>query len=79
MSKKRINFYPGLPPRLRPFTDLDIVCGVDEAGRGPLAGPVFAAAVILDPKRPIEGLRDSKKHGLPNRTSYPSPTHGRGS
>jgi ribonuclease HII len=34
---------------------------VDEAGRGPLAGPVYAAAVILDPKRPIEGLRDSKK------------------
>lgn len=61
MSKKRINFYPGLPPRLRPFTDEDIVCGVDEAGRGPLAGPVFAAAVILDPKRPIEGLKDSKQ------------------
>ncbi|GGC02971.1 ribonuclease HII [Oxalicibacterium flavum] len=39
----------------------DIVCGVDEAGRGPLAGPVFAAAVILDPRRPIRGLRDSKK------------------
>ncbi len=37
------------------------VCGVDEAGRGPLAGPVYAAAVILDPARPIEGLRDSKK------------------
>ena len=37
------------------------VCGVDEAGRGPLAGPVFAAAVILDPGRPIEGLADSKK------------------
>ena len=36
------------------------VAGVDEAGRGPLAGPVFAAAVILDPTRPIEGLRDSK-------------------
>jgi len=34
--------------------------GVDEAGRGPLAGPVFAAAVILDPARPIVGLRDSK-------------------
>ncbi|HAV37345.1 MAG TPA: ribonuclease HII, partial [Massilia sp.] len=41
MSKKRINFYPGLPPRLRPFTDLDIVCGVDEAGRGRGAGAVL--------------------------------------
>ena len=61
MRKKKVNLYPGLPPRLRPFTELDIVCGVDEAGRGPLAGPVFAAAVILDPLRPIEGLRDSKK------------------
>ncbi|MET0264892.1 MAG: ribonuclease HII [Duganella sp.] len=38
-----------------------IICGVDEAGRGPLAGPVFAAAVILDPNRPVAGLRDSKK------------------
>lgn len=37
------------------------VCGVDEAGRGPLAGPVYAAAVILDPRRPILGLADSKK------------------
>jgi ribonuclease HII len=36
------------------------VCGVDEAGRGPLAGPVVAAAVILDPARRIDGLRDSK-------------------
>ena len=36
------------------------VCGVDEAGRGPLAGAVFAAAVILDPAHPIEGLADSK-------------------
>jgi ribonuclease HII len=36
------------------------VAGVDEAGRGPLAGPVVAAAVVLDPARPIEGLRDSK-------------------
>lgn len=37
------------------------VAGVDEAGRGPLAGSVVAAAVILDPARPIEGLNDSKK------------------
>ena len=37
-----------------------LVAGVDEAGRGPLAGPVVAAAVILDPRRPIEGLADSK-------------------
>lgn len=35
-------------------------CGVDEAGRGPLAGAVFAAAVILDPEKPIHGLADSK-------------------
>ena len=38
-----------------------LVCGVDEAGRGPLAGPVSAAAVILDPDYPIAGLADSKK------------------
>ena len=37
-----------------------VVCGVDEAGRGPLAGPVYAAAVILDPARQIRGLADSK-------------------
>ncbi len=37
------------------------LCGVDEAGRGPLAGPVMAAAVMLDPGQPIAGLRDSKK------------------
>ena len=36
------------------------IAGVDEAGRGPLAGPVFAAAVILDPERPIDGIGDSK-------------------
>ena len=38
-----------------------LTAGVDEAGRGPLAGPVCAAAVILDPENPIEGLADSKK------------------
>jgi ribonuclease HII len=38
-----------------------LIAGVDEAGRGPLAGPVIAAAVILNPKKPIEGLRDSKQ------------------
>jgi len=43
------------------MTDTLLICGVDEAGRGPLAGAVYAAAVILDPKRPIIGLADSKK------------------
>jgi ribonuclease HII len=38
-----------------------LIAGVDEAGRGPLAGPVISAAVILDPKRPIAGLKDSKQ------------------
>ena len=37
------------------------VCGVDEAGRGPLAGAVVAGAVVLDPENPISGLKDSKK------------------
>src|SRR5450830_1633568 len=46
--------------------DGEIICGVDEAGRGPLAGPVMAAAVILDPKRPIIGLRDSKNYQKQN-------------
>lgn len=40
---------------------MTLVCGVDEAGRGPLAGPVYAAAVILDPVHPLAGLDDSKK------------------
>jgi len=38
-----------------------LICGLDEAGRGPLAGPVCAAAVILDEAHPVEGLADSKK------------------
>ena len=44
-----------------------LVAGVDEAGRGPLAGPVVAAAVILDPERRIDGLDDSKKLREPER------------
>ena len=39
----------------------NFICGIDEAGRGPLAGPVCAAAVILDKETQIEGLNDSKK------------------
>ncbi len=49
-----MNRLPQLPPNAR-------VAGTDEAGRGPLAGSVVAAAVILDPTRPITGLNDSKK------------------
>lgn len=43
------------------MTHIDLICGVDEAGRGPWAGPVTAAAVVLDPAQPIQGLTDSKK------------------
>lgn len=43
------------------MTEVWLVAGVDEVGRGPLAGPVVTAAVILDPENPIEGLADSKK------------------
>ncbi len=49
------------PGRARPRAAGGLTAGVDEAGRGPLAGPVFAAAVILDPRRPIAGLCDSKQ------------------
>ncbi len=50
-----------LPPILDWADRGQFVAGVDEVGRGPLAGPVVAAAVILDPNQPIEGLMDSKK------------------
>jgi len=43
------------------MNNIKTVAGVDEAGRGPLAGEVYAAAVILNPEDPIDGLRDSKK------------------
>lgn len=43
------------------INELELLAGVDEVGRGPLAGPVVAAAVILDPLQPIIGLQDSKK------------------
>ena len=43
------------------FDAIGLIAGVDEAGRGPLAGPVVAAAVILDELKPIKGLNDSKK------------------
>ncbi|MFZ1574201.1 MAG: hypothetical protein WAT36_02955, partial [Chromatiaceae bacterium] len=48
---------PGSAPGLTAV----LIAGIDEAGRGPLAGPVTAAAVILDPARPIPGLDDSKR------------------
>lgn len=56
MAKKQI-----LPPILDWENRGQFIAGVDEVGRGPLAGPVVAAAVILDPNNPIEGLMDSKK------------------
>ena len=49
------------PEQGGPQTPAADIAGVDEAGRGPLAGPVVVAAVILDPQRPIAGLNDSKK------------------
>ncbi len=48
--------------------DAMLVAGIDEAGRGPLAGPVVAAAVILDPQRKVRGLRDSKVMTAEQRT-----------
>lgn len=52
-----------------PYPDVEhaLVAGVDEVGRGPLAGDVVAAAVILDPQRPIPGLNDSKKLSVAQR------------
>ena len=54
-----------------------LVAGIDEAGRGPLAGPVVAAAVILDPARPVAGLRDSKLLSPQRRESLAIEIRGR--
>ena len=48
-------------PDLSFLNHVELLAGVDEVGRGPLAGPVVAAAVILNPEKLIEGLNDSKK------------------
>ncbi len=56
----------------RPIAQIDrhpVICGIDEAGRGPLAGPVCAAAVALRPDRPIAGLADSKRLSAHQRAS----------
>jgi len=53
------------------------LAGVDEAGRGPLAGPVYAAAVILDPLRRIRGLRDSKELTAEQRAAFAALIHER--
>jgi len=55
------------PLRRAPSARGLLICGVDEAGRGPLAGPVYAAAVVLNPKKHIRGLDDSKKLGAATR------------
>ena len=58
-----------MPEQGLPQTPAAGIAGVDEAGRGPLAGPVVIAAVILRPERPIDGLRDSKKLDAARRES----------
>ncbi len=65
MAKTQVK-YAKLDSPLRAYDDAlrarhPFLCGVDEAGRGPLCGPVSAAAVILDPTRPVGGINDSKK------------------
>ena len=58
MTRRRAPAGPDLFERAARISGL--TCGIDEAGRGPLAGPVVAAAVILDPSQPVDGLADSK-------------------
>lgn len=59
MEKSALNDLFNFDKNLR--LEYGIICGIDEAGRGPLAGDVFAAAVVLDGENPIEGINDSKK------------------
>ncbi len=67
-----------MPRRYQDPTDCTLLCGVDEAGRGPLAGAVFAAAVVLDPKRTrINGLMDSKVLDAPTREKLAERIRGR--
>ena len=62
IGKRSVSSTLPLPLFDEDFTSgVTLFCGADEAGRGPIAGPVFAAAVILDPDHPIVGLKDSKK------------------
>lgn len=61
MRSKKLLPPPLLEQNCLPWHPPGLMAGVDEAGRGPLAGPVVAAAVILDDLHPIEGLNDSKK------------------
>jgi ribonuclease HII len=60
---------------IRTGPDRPLIAGVDEAGRGPLAGPVVAAAVILDPAMPIVGLADSKTLGPARREALATLIH----
>jgi len=67
-SKKFSPVSPALPQQAAfRWDSVGLLAGVDEAGRGPLAGPVVAAAVILDDQNPIAGLADSKKLSAPRR------------
>ena len=59
------------------WTSRGLIAGVDEAGRGPLAGPVVAAAVILDDRQPIKGLRDSKTLGPATRERLAAEVRGK--
>lgn len=59
------------------MTAVELIAGVDEAGCGPLAGPVVAAAVILDPRRRIRGLADSKQLGQAQREKLAARIHDR--